>query len=158
MSTEQPGRHESSHVDQATIEVSQADLYISPGARRAAHRLAWAVVVLSVFFIGLTAATLIFSVNQADINNCQRIVNSRFQQADIDRATASRESAQTQADLWQSLFRLHGTQAQRLAEFTRSFNAYRAKLDRVTAIRYPPKTGTQACAGGLAENYPGLPQ
>lgn len=152
MSAEQPpqaGRTEKTeHVAQATIEVSEAEVYMTPGARRAAHRLAWAVIVLFIVVTGIGAASLVFSVSQARVNDCQRVVNTRFQQADIMRARATQESAQAQEDLWQSLFSLHGTQAQRLAQFTRSFGAYKAKLALVTAIRYPPRTGTQACAGG----------
>lgn len=51
-------------VGSARIDVSEAELYISPGARRASRRLAWAVVVLFVVVIGVGAANLVFTSNQ----------------------------------------------------------------------------------------------
>jgi hypothetical protein len=63
MSTEHPER-EDVHLENATIEVGNAELYISPGARRAAHRLAYALVVLFVFTIAIGAANLLFTNGQ----------------------------------------------------------------------------------------------
>lgn len=60
------GPAESEHVDvsQARIEVARADLYITPGARRAAHRLVWACVVLFIFTILCLLASLLFTNSQ----------------------------------------------------------------------------------------------
>lgn len=63
------GRHaqvESEHVEvgSARIDISQAEMYISPGARRAAHRLAWSLCVLFVVTIAIGGANLLFTSNQ----------------------------------------------------------------------------------------------
>jgi hypothetical protein len=63
MSTEHPERDDV-HLENATIEVDNAELYISPGARRAAHRLAYALVVVCVVVIAIGAANLLFTSSQ----------------------------------------------------------------------------------------------
>lgn len=118
---------------------------MTAGARRAAHQLAYSVIALFILVIGLTTASLLYSNSQAGINRCQRLVNTRFQQADISRATATRASAQAQIELWNALLALRGTQAQKLAGFNQAFSNYKAKLAKVTAITYPAQTGTQSC-------------
>jgi hypothetical protein len=119
---------------------------MTAGARRAARNLAWSVVVLFVSVIGITAASLLYSNHQASINQCQRIVNTRFQQADISRAKATRASGEAQIELWNALLALRGNQAQQRAEFIQAFNRYKTKLRQVTAITFPARTGTQSCA------------
>jgi len=109
--------------------------------------MAYALVVLFVFVIGVTAASLLFSVNQNNLNRCQRLVNTQFQQADINRARAARDSSEAQIELWNALLALRGNQAQQRAEFIRAFSRYKTEVRRVTAITFPAKTGTQACSG-----------
>lgn len=123
------------------------EAYITTGARQAARKLAFSLCVLFVIVIGIGAANLLFTNRQASINDCQRVVNTRFQQADIERANATRASGEAQIELWNALIRLHGNPAQQRAEFIRAFNDYKAKLHKVTAVKFPDKTGTQACAG-----------
>lgn len=144
------------HVEVGTahIEINEADVVRSPASRKASRRLAWSLVVLFVLVIGLTAASLLYSNNQAAINRCQRIVNTRFQQADISRANATKASADAQVELWNALLALRGTQAQKLAEFNQAFSTYKAKLHQVTAIKFPAQTGTQSCAGSLGYGCP----
>jgi hypothetical protein len=126
---------------------SARELYMTEGARRAAHRLSWSLVVLFVFVIGITAASLVFSVNQSNLNRCQRVVNTRFQQADISRARAAQASGEAQIELWNALLALRGNQAQQRAEFIQAFSRYKDKVRKVTAITFPAKTGTEACSG-----------
>jgi hypothetical protein len=146
MSTGNDGEHVA-HVDKAKIEVDKAELWISPGARRAAHRLTYACVVLFVFVLAMLGVVLSWTASQSDVNACQRVVNSRFQQADIDKADATKISAEAQITLWNALLGLHGTQAQKRAEFGAAFSRYKAALHGVTAIAYPARTGTEACNG-----------
>jgi hypothetical protein len=120
---------------------------MTAGARRAAHRLAWAVIMLFIVVIGITAASLLYSNNQNTLNRCQRLVNTQFQQADISRARAARDSSEAQITLWNALLALRGNQAQQRAEFIKAFNQYKAEVRKVTAISFPVKTGTEACSG-----------
>lgn len=70
-------------------------------------------------------------------NACQRQVNQAFQVAIIERANESRASNQALAMLWESLFRLHGTRAQQLAEFTRDLDNWKAKVSASQATPLP---------------------
>jgi hypothetical protein len=146
------GRHtrvEAEHVDvgQASIHIQQADIENTPASRKSARRMAWSLIVLFVIVIGIGTANLLFTNNQASINHCQRVVNARFQQADISRVNATKASGEAQIELWNSLFALHGTQAQQRAEFIKVFSGYKIKLRQVTAVQYPDRTGIQACSG-----------
>jgi len=120
---------------------------MTAGARRATRQMAWSLIVLFVFVICLTAASLLYSNAQGNLNQCQRIVNTRFQQADISRARATKASGEAQIELWNALLALRGNQAQQRAEFIQAFSRYKAKLHQVTAITFPAKTGTQSCSG-----------
>ena len=51
-------------VGQAHITVAEADLSITPGARRAARHLAWSLSMLFLVTIGLLAASFLFQNSQ----------------------------------------------------------------------------------------------
>jgi hypothetical protein len=121
--------------------------YMTPGARRAAHRLAWSLTAIAVVLVALTSVSLIFQARQADFNHCQQQANARFQQTDISRAAAARVTSEAQITLWDSLFKLHGTPAQRLAEFTADLDVFKQTLRKQVSITYPAQTAQRSCGG-----------
>lgn len=78
MSADETGHLEVGH---AQIDVSKAELYITPGAREATHRLrlalAWSLVVLFAFTIAIGAANLLFTNSQV---HKVRAADARIQQ------------------------------------------------------------------------------
>ena len=88
MTSEGPGRpysprdedalrqeHETAHVENATIDVSEATIIQSPQARMQAKYLAYALCVLFVFTIAIGAANLLFTSSQVHSvrNNSQAL-------------------------------------------------------------------------------------
>lgn len=81
MTSDNPGiapdepRSREAHVDRATIEVGNAEMWISPGAELATHRLRkaliWSFVVLFITTIGLLIASFLYQtgrVHQIQLN------------------------------------------------------------------------------------------
>lgn len=61
MSSTDPGRETTSHVDRATIDVSQAEIVQGPQSRQQAKYLAYAGIVLFLFMTGIGLANLLFT-------------------------------------------------------------------------------------------------
>ena len=79
--SDRSSRHDDVHVDQARIDVSQAQIVAPPASRGQAMALAYAVVVLFVVVLGVGAANLLFTTGQ--------VHSLRHTQAQADRDSAA---------------------------------------------------------------------
>lgn len=123
--------------------------YITEGARRAAHRLGYSLIVLFIVSIGLAAGNLLWSnsivhSNVQRVQACQLRVVNRFDAAITARARASAKSNQALITLIQQVGSLKGSQAERAAQFQADVSAYIAAVYRVQALKLP-QLPAQAC-------------
>ena len=100
----EPAReHETSHVEQATIDVSQARIIQSPQSRQQARYLAYAVIVLFIFTIAIGISNLLFTNSQVStVRSTQSEASQNTialqRQNDPLQATIARQEQQIRAD------------------------------------------------------------
>jgi hypothetical protein len=110
-------------------------------AERVTGALILAAIIASIAWQGITAA------HDSAVTACQRRVNSAFQSALLARAADSAASNRALEALWDSLLTLHGTPAQRTAQFRADLAAWKASLGKIQSVTFPRDTANAACDG-----------
>ncbi len=100
-----------------------------------------AVIIASIAWQAITTA------HTDAVQSCQRRVNSAFQSALLARSKDSVASNRALEQLWNSLLALHGTPAQKTAQFRADLAAWETSIGKVQSVTFPRSTANAACDG-----------